>query len=127
MRYRILCLKSWVVRSGSKSVTLSCLLVLFPDKQPKQLQKLSDTRWACQYRAINAVCWTFDAVIETLQDIASSQDHVKGVEARGLLHQVQCFKFLLSLIIFDRVLSCTFSLSEQLQDSKVNLAKAADL
>ena len=100
---------------------------LFPDKQPKQLQKLSDTRWACRYRAINAVCWTFDAVIETLQDIASSQDHVKGVEARGLLHQVQCFKFLLSLIIFDRVLSCTFSLSEQLQDSKVNLAKAADL
>ena len=61
---------------------------LFPDKQPKQLQKLSDTRWACQYRTINAVCWTFDAVIETLQDIASSQGHVKAVEARGLLHQV---------------------------------------
>ena len=96
-------------------------------KSKESYFQINNQPWACQYRAINAVCWTFDAVIKTLQDIASSQDHVKGMEARGLLHQVQCFKFLLSLIIFDHVLSCTFSLSEQLQDSKVNLAKASDL
>ena len=49
------------------------------------------------------------------------------MEARGLLHKVKNFKFLLSLIIFDCVLSCTNSLSEQLQDQKVNLSKAAYL
>ena len=31
------------------------------------------------------------------------------------------------LIIFDRILSCTNSLSEQLQDRKADLAKAAEL
>ena len=100
---------------------------LHPDKQPRQLQKLSDTRWACLYSAINAICYTFDALLATLEDIASGSDHSKAVEARGLLHQVKHFKFLLCLIIFDRVLSCSISLSEQLQDRKVNLSKATDL
>ena len=31
------------------------------------------------------------------------------------------------LIIFDRILSCSNSLSEQLQDRKVDLARAAEL
>ena len=91
------------------------------------MQKLSETRWACRYSAINAICYTYDALLVTLEDIASGSDHSKAVEARGLLHQVKNFKFLLSLIVFDRVLSCTNSLSEQLQDRKVNLSKAADL
>ena len=100
---------------------------LHPDKQPRQQKKLSDTRWACRYSAINAICYTFDALLVTLEDISSGSDRSKAVEARGLLHQVKNFKFLLSLIIFDRVLSCTNSLSEQLQDQKINLSKAADL
>jgi len=81
-----------------------------PDKQPRQLKKLSDTRWACRYSAINAICYTFDALLVTLEDISSGSDHSKAVEARGLLHKVKNFKFLLSLIIFDCVLSCTNSL-----------------
>ena len=28
---------------------------LHPDKQPLELQKLSDTRWVCRYAAVNAV------------------------------------------------------------------------
>lgn len=102
---------------------------LLPDKQPRQLQKLSDTRWACRYSAINAFCYAFDALFITLEDIASGSDHSKAVEARGLLHQVKDFKFLLFLVIFDHILSCTTcnSVSEQLQDRKVNISRAADL
>ena len=88
---------------------------------------MSDTRWACRYSAINAIYYTFDALLVTLEDISSGSDHSKAVKARGLLHQVKNFKFLLSLIIFNNVLSCTNSPSEQLQDQKVDLSKAADL
>ena len=100
---------------------------LHPDTQTRQLQRLSDTRWSCRYRAVSAVCHTFDALLLTLEDIADGSDSSKAIEARGLQHQVKQFKFLLSLIVFDRVLSCTNSLSEQLQETKLDLAKAADL
>jgi len=68
---------------------------LYPEKHPRQLQCLSDTRWTCRYSAINAICFTYDAVILTLQVIAGGSDHFKAVEAKGLLHQIQCFRFLL--------------------------------
>ena len=51
----------------------------------------------------------------------------KAVEAIGILAQVQCFKYLLVLIIFRRILSCTKSLSDQLQSATIDMACAADL
>ena len=44
-----------------------------------------------------------------------------------IVHQVKCFSFLISLVTFDRVLSCTKSLSDQLQSTGVDLATAGDL
>ena len=85
---------------------------IYPDKPKKQLQRLSDTRWACRYLAVNAVCCTFDAVLATLSEIADGDDPVKAIEAKGLLLQIQSFAFLLHLVIMDRVLSCTKKLSE---------------
>ena len=41
--------------------------------------------------------------------------------------QVNRFKFLLSLIVFNRVLTCTKSLSDCLQNAQIHLAKAVDL
>ena len=63
----------------------------------------------------------------TLEIISNGSDHSKAIEARGLLQQLKQFKFLLTLIMFDRLLSCTNSLSQQLQDRKIDLSKAADL
>ena len=51
----------------------------------------------------------------------------KAVEARGFLHQVASFPFLVSLVTFNRILSCTKSLSDQLQSVQNNLASAVDL
>ena len=62
-----------------------------------------------------------------LKEIGSSSDHSKAVEAKGLLFQVQSFSFLLSLVIFDRILSCTKQLSDQLQSSKIDLYRASEL
>ena len=54
-------------------------------------------------------------------------DGTKAAEARGLLLQVTSFQFVLCLIIFDRLLSCVKGLSNVLQGTQVDLAKAADL
>ena len=37
------------------------------------------------------------------------------------------FKFVLSLVVFDRLLSCSKGLSDVLQNTQLDLAKAADL
>ena len=62
-----------------------------PDKQIRQLQRLVDTRWACSYNAINALCYTFDAVVSTLECVGKENDD-RAVEAKGLFHHISCFK-----------------------------------
>ena len=52
---------------------------------------------------------------------------MKATQATGLMLQVKSFKFLLCLIIFDKVLSITKGLSDVLQSASLDLAKAADL
>lgn len=97
---------------------------LHPDEQPRELQRLSDTRWACRYNAVNSTCHTLDAILGTLEDIAEDNE---ATQATGLLLQVKSFKFLLCLVIFDKVLSITKGLSDVLQSTSLDLAKAADL
>ena len=98
---------------------------IYSDKQPCQLQRLSDTRWACRHGAVNAVCCTFDAVIGTLLAVMNGNNGAKS--ARGLLLQVSSFRVVLCLVIFNRVLSCTKNLSDILQSTQLDLARAADL
>ena len=100
---------------------------LHPEKQQRQLQRLSDTRWVCRHGAVSALCYTYDAVLATLTIIVDGSDGTKAAEARGLLLQVKSFRFILCLVIFDRVLSCTKSLSDALQSTQLDLARAADL
>ena len=49
------------------------------------------------------------------------------VEAKGLLYQVESFSFIISLVSFDRVFSCTKQLSDQLQSSTIDLFRALEL
>ena len=100
---------------------------LHPHKQTRELQRLSDTRWACRYSTVNSICYTFDAILATLEDIAEDSDGMKATQATGLMLQIKSFKFLLCLIIFDKVLSITKGLSDVLQSTSLDLAKAADL
>ncbi|XP_065917551.1 zinc finger MYM-type protein 1-like [Dysidea avara] len=100
---------------------------LYPNKPPRQLQKLSDTRCACRFLAVDAVCSTFRAILATLQKVVDSDDKVKVVEAKGILLQVHCFKFLTTLVTFSRLLFLTKQLSDQLQSSQTDMAKAAEL
>ena len=44
-----------------------------PKKQPRELQRLSETRWACRYLSLDSVFSTFDAIIFTLQLIGDGR------------------------------------------------------
>ena len=119
----------YVFLSSSKchSIFMQQQKEIYPDKQPRQLQRLSDTRWACRQGAVNAVCYTFDAIVATLSTVIEGNNGAKSAEARGLLAQVNSFQFVLCLVIFDRILSCTKSLSDVLQSTQLDLARAAGL
>ena len=66
-------------------------------------------------------------MVATLTEIAEGSAGPKSMEASGLLLQVKSFKFLLALVIFDRLLSITKHLSDALQSTNMDLAKAIDL
>ena len=100
---------------------------LYPNKQPRQLQKLSDTRWACRFFAVDAVCSTFHAILATLQKVVDGNDKLKAVEAKEILLQVHCLKFLKTLVTFHWLLFLTKQLSVQLQSSQTDMTKAAEL
>ena len=65
-------------------------------------------------------------VLLALEEIAESTDASKAVEASGLHCQVKSF-FFISLITFDRVVTCTKQLSDQLQSSTLDLSVASQL
>ncbi len=119
----------YVFMSTSKAhvVYLEMQNQLHPDKQNRQLQRLSDTRWACRYLSLDVIASTFDSILATLECIADDSDKTKAIEAVGILHQVNSFKFLSCLVIFHRILGITKSLSDQLQSRDLDLCFAADL
>lgn len=63
----------------------------------------------------------------TLEEIRDGNDRAKAIDAKGLYFQVDTFSFILSLVMFDKIQSCTKSLSDQLQSTNIDLAQAADL
>ena len=73
--------------------------ILHPEKPVDQLQRLSDTRWACRFSAVNAICSTFDVILATLQCIMDSDDKMKATEASGIYLQIHSFKYLYGLIV----------------------------
>ena len=78
---------------------------------------------------VNALCITYDCLLATLEDIADdSSDSAKAVQAKEFYYQVKSFAFLVSLVTFDKILSCTTKhTSDQLQSPNFDLASAADL
>lgn len=119
----------YVFLSASKAheVYVSTQLELHPGKQIRQIQRLSETRWACRFAAVDTVCSTFDSIIATLEAIGNGTDKAKSVEAKGILFQIHSIKFVVSLVVFSRILSCTKRLSDQLQSKDIDISKAVEL
>jgi hypothetical protein len=99
---------------------------LYPGEPVRQLQRLSDTRWACRVTACRNIRDRLDALICVLDSVAVEGSGDRSVEANGLLCMIN-FKFILSLHLFSDILGKIHVVSAQLQSSCVDLSAAADL
>lgn len=76
---------------------------------------------------MNALVCSYEAVVATLELLTEDNDKNKALEFRGILLQITSLSFIVSLVAFDRILSCTNSISDILQAPELDLAKAADV
>ncbi|XP_040890423.1 zinc finger MYM-type protein 1-like isoform X2 [Toxotes jaculatrix] len=93
---------------------------------PRELQRLSDTRWACRFIALRNIMDRLPALKRLLQEIAQERNGEKSVEARGLLAQID-FEFTVHLVTLRKVFGETKLLSDMLQSSTLDISKAVDL
>ena len=77
--------------------------------------------------SIVAVRQTFGAIRATLNTIASSTDHDRSIQAHEILRNIQCFQFLMCLVIFEYLFGITKGLSDALQSPDMDLAAAVCL
>nr|XP_040024980.1 zinc finger MYM-type protein 1-like [Gasterosteus aculeatus aculeatus] len=82
-----------------------------------ELVQLSNTRWACQLRSINAILETLPAIFECLSAIGSPI-------AVGLRAKLYKFSTVYSLLMFQILLSVTEGLHNFLQKETLNLAES---
>ena len=89
---------------------------LYPNDAPRQLQRLSDTRWSCRAVACKNMRDRLDAPVSFLEDISENNDNKPAVEAKGLLALLD-FKFVLMLNVFCDLLCKIHGVSMQLQSA----------
>lgn len=94
--------------------------------QPRELPRLSDVRWACRFHACRNLMDRLPAVLRVLHDIDDENSGDRCVEACGLRGQID-LNFIGLLVIFLRILGDTKFLSDMLQSSSLDLARAVDL
>nr|XP_054607093.1 zinc finger MYM-type protein 1-like [Nothobranchius furzeri] len=96
------------------------------DGAPRELQQLSDTRWACRHIACRNVMDRLPAIVQVLEEIASEKHPQRAVEARGILAQID-LNFAGCLVLFRKVLSDSKYLSDLLQSKTVDYSKVVEL
>ena len=99
---------------------------MFPNQAARELQRLSDTRWACRYYACRNIQNRLSSVVRLLTMLQDDDNSDRAVDARGLLAQING-SFILLLEIFYTILGETKTLSDQLQATSLDLAAAVDL
>lgn len=107
----------FISTSKAHEVYISKQSELHADQQVRQMQRLSDTRWACQYAAVETVCSTYDSIIATLESIIDGDDKAKAVEGNGILFQICSLKFVSLLAMF----LCILSLTKRLTNYNVKI------
>ena len=81
---------------------------LFPGERPRELQRLSDTRWSCRYAACRAVRDRLTAVLKLLNELASGNSANRAVEACSLLKAVD-MHFVVMLVLMCDISGRTLS------------------
>jgi len=72
---------------------------MFSGGAPRELPRLSDTRWACRYAACRNLMDRLPAVIRVLDESSDEANPQRAVDARGLRSQID-FNFIGLLAVF---------------------------
>lgn len=70
----------------------------------RELQRLSDTRWACRHVACCNVMDRLPAILQVLEEISAENNPQRAVEAKGILAQTDVY-FAGCLVLFRKVLN----------------------
>ena len=77
------------------------------------IKQICDTRWACRFEAIRAVEANLQVIFKLLHAIDDETSQAKAAaDARGLLHQLQSFEFLLAMVVLKQLLEHTNVVSQ---------------
>ena len=99
---------------------------MYPGEPARQLQRLSDTRWASRVFTCRNIRDRLDALVCTLEDIADSSHSDRALEARDLVVMID-LNLVMFLHLFCDLLGKVHVISTQLQSSSVDLSTAAEL
>ena len=53
-----------------------------PEKQPRWLKRLTETRWACGFEAIKTIKESFGSLLTTLKSISDGEQRDRAIEAK---------------------------------------------
>uniref|UniRef100_A0A671X5W5 HAT C-terminal dimerisation domain-containing protein n=1 Tax=Sparus aurata TaxID=8175 RepID=A0A671X5W5_SPAAU len=93
---------------------------------PRELQRLSDTRWACRHTACRTVLERLPAITRVLEEDAAENHGDRSIDARDLLTQID-LQFIGLLVTCTKVFGEAQSLSDILQSPSLDLCSAVDL
>ena len=99
----------------------------FPNDTPIEFKAMSDTRWACQVRAVSAILARFDCFIQFLRHVLTSDtNRERALTAHSILAQIDQ-TFIFCMLLMNDVLRETKGASDILQSPKLDYIKASYL
>jgi len=99
---------------------------MHPGEKIRELQSLSEPRWWARATSCKNVLIRFESIIRLMRQVSSIDKGARATTARGLFAQMN-YNFLQLLHFFTDILSTVNKISEQLQDLRLDLAKACQL
>ena len=113
-------------RPGNNKIYMRCREMLgFKTKAPL-LTDLSETRWACRWRSVNATKQSLRPLLSCLKEQSQPESGNRCIaEAAGLLHQMKQTSFFVCLVVVERVLSIVQVAHAVLQKKTMTISQAS--
>ena len=90
---------------------------------------LSKTRWTARAETVKAVWTSFEIILETLQEISSSNLYDRNTKSQSLalFKKITTFDFIVSIMFMQNVLYKLKALTEKLEAKELNIIDASNL
>lgn len=97
---------------------------LLPVDHQKNLLAMCETRWVHKHEAIVRFTEIYSAIVHALEKLQSSHNKETSQQAVQMLNTLRSSNFVMCLVILQKVMSYTLSLSKQLQAINTDLITA---